>query len=134
MSKQVVLDASAIIALINKEPGWEIVRDVLPYSLMSSVNVAEVAKFLIHYNNYNKDEARLIIEQIIDEIINFSPKQAYISAEIFSETKNLGLSLGDRSCLALAIDSECPVYTADQIWKKLELDKISIKIIRTAKT
>ena len=89
VSKQVVLDASAIIALINKEPGWEIVRDVLPYSLMSSVNVAEVAKFLIHYKNYNKDEARLIIEQIIDEIINFSPSPNIYPPGRFIKNKNI---------------------------------------------
>jgi len=41
----------------------------------------------------------------------------------------LGLSLGDRACLALALQMKASVYTADRSWKNLKLD-LRINVIR----
>jgi PIN domain nuclease of toxin-antitoxin system len=44
-------------------------------------------------------------------------------------TKALGLSLGDRACLALARRERLPILTADRSWAKLDLG-IPIKVMR----
>jgi len=54
---------------------------------------------------------------------------AVITAKLRPLTKPLGLSLGDRTCLALAIDRECPVMTADRNWAKLNIG-VPIQLIR----
>jgi PIN domain nuclease of toxin-antitoxin system len=117
----VILDASALITLLSEEKGNETVASVLPKSVMSSVNIAEVAKFLIEKRNLNKEEVSNIIQSLIETIIPFDTQLALISADIVSHTKALGLSLGDRACLALAISTGYTVYSSDRIWSKLDL-------------
>ena len=97
-----VLDSSAILAVIFQEKGAEIVESLLDKSLVSSINVAEVFTKL--------SEKGILNQQMIDdfqqlgiEIIDFDFEQAVKTAELRPLTKHLGLSLGDRSCLALAI-------------------------------
>lgn len=117
----VILDASALITLLSEEKGNETVASVLPKSVMSSVNIAEVAKFLIEKRNLNKEEVSNIIQSLIETIIPFDMQLALISADIVRQTKSLGLSLGDRACLALAISTGYTVYSSDRIWSKLDL-------------
>ena len=117
----VILDASALITLLSEEKGNETVASVLPKSVMSSVNIAEVAKFLIEKRNLNKEEVSNIIQSLIETIIPFDTQLALISADIVRQTKSLGLSLGDRACLALAISTGYTVYSSDRIWSKLDL-------------
>lgn len=69
------------------------------------------------------------LQSIQCEICFFSDRQARLAAELRSITRSFGLSLGDRACLALAIDRKATVYTTDRIWKKLELG-IKIELIR----
>ena len=45
--RKVILDASALLALLNEENGWEKVKQVVPKAIMSSVNATEVVKYLI---------------------------------------------------------------------------------------
>jgi PIN domain nuclease of toxin-antitoxin system len=54
---------------------------------------------------------------------------AQIAAELILATKPFGLSLGDRACLALAIERKATVYTTDRAWKSLSLG-IEIEVIR----
>jgi PIN domain nuclease of toxin-antitoxin system len=96
---------------------------------MCSVNVAEVAKFLMDNKGYSKDQAKEVIEHIIDEIVDFSTEQAFVTAELYSQTKKAGLSLGDRACLGLSMSTRYSVYTADKAWTSLALS-INIKCIR----
>ena len=101
----VILDASALITLLYEEKGYEIVASVLPKSIMSSVNVAEVAKFLIEKRGLSKEEVSNIIHSLIEKIMPFDASLALTSADIINQTKSSGLSLGDRACLALAIST-----------------------------
>lgn len=117
----VILDASALITLLSEEKGNETVASVLPKSVMSSVNIAEVAKFLMEKQGLNKEEVSNIIQSLIETIIPFDTQLALISADIVRDTKSLGLSLGDRACLALAISTGYTVYSSDRIWSKLDL-------------
>jgi PIN domain nuclease of toxin-antitoxin system len=125
----VILDASALITLLSEEKGHEVVASILPKSIMSSVNVAEVAKFLIEKRGLSKEEVSNIIHSLIEKIMSFDTKLALTSADIISQTKSLGLSLGDRACLALAISTGYTVYSSDKIWSQLELD-CKIVVIR----
>ncbi len=63
------------------------------------------------------------------EIVVFTAQQAQIAGDMIPHTRPFGLSLGDRACLALAIALDAPVYTADQVWKKLRL-RIPLHLIR----
>ena len=120
-----VLDSSAILAVIFQEKGAEIVESLLDKSLVSSINVAEVFTKL--------SEKGILNQQMIDdfqqlgiEIIDFDFEQAVKTAELRPLTKHLGLSLGDRSCLALAILHNTSAITADKEWKKLSFCQVEL--------
>ena len=124
----IVLDSSAVIALLFDEPGADKVRDVLPSSILSAVNYAEV---LSRYERDNKD-SRAVAARLgsdVHEIVPFGAALAYTAARLIRETRPFGLSLGDRCCLSLAIDRKASVLTADRVWLKLGL-AIEIRTIR----
>ncbi len=131
MSK-VVLDTSALLALINNEMGKEKVISVLQNSIMSSVNVAEAVSILTARFKMPTEIVKSIIQKFIETTVSFTEEQAYIAGElhIINMEKKLNLSIGDRACLALAIDLQIPVYTADRLWKDLKLDNVDIRLIR----
>jgi len=117
----VILDASAVIALLSNEKGHEVVAPLLSKAVMGSVNVAEVARFLIERNGLTKGEVSGIVQSLIERVIPFDDALALTSAEIIHHTKSLGLSLGDRSCIALGLHTNYPIYTADKAWSNLTL-------------
>jgi PIN domain nuclease of toxin-antitoxin system len=121
-AEHIILDSSALITILAEEKGQEVIIPLLPKAIMSSVNIAEVAKFLIESKGFSKNEVSTIVHSLIEKIIAFDTQLALISAEIIHITKRFGLSLGDRACLALAMQLNYPIYTADKIWSKLDLD------------
>jgi PIN domain nuclease of toxin-antitoxin system len=129
-STKVILDASALITVFSKEPGCENVLPLLSHAVMSSVNIAEVAKYLIERKAIDREIVETIIGKLLEEIIPFDSVQAYISAELALNTKKYGLSLGDRACLALAKSQGFTVYTADKAWQNITVDGVNIKFIR----
>ncbi len=50
-------------------------------------------------------------------------------AKLYPQTRNRGLSLADRACLALALDKGWPVMTADRAWAGLDID-VEVEMIR----
>jgi ribonuclease VapC len=128
-SNKVVLDASAVLAVINKEPGWEkLPAEVLANAVVSTVNLAEVQGKLVS-KNWSPNDAWKDATGIIDEAPPFTPEHARLAGTLVGETRSLGLSLGDRACLALGLAMKVPVYTADRSWKSLKLG-LRIHIIR----
>jgi ribonuclease VapC len=125
---KIVLDASAVLALINREAGHLSVEKYLQHSVISSVNFSEVVTVLGDLGMIIKD-AESLIREIMIEIIPFDREHAVIAAGLRKDTKQYGLSLGDRSCLALAMCRKLPVLTADRIWVKTKLD-LDIRLIR----
>lgn len=123
-----VVDASAILALINNEKGSDLVEKMLPNALMSAVNFSEVIT-VASRNDLDENKVIDLLSDIIPNIIDFDYKQACIASGFDKVTKRFGLSLGDRACIALAKYKNCAVLTADKIWQKLDLD-IEVKIIR----
>lgn len=124
-----VLDASAILALLFGEPGNErLTEELLGESAASTVNLAEVQTAMVRRGVASVEAwARAII--VVGEMVPFTQDQARVAGGLVAQTRPLGLSLGDRACLALALELKAPVYTADKSWKKLRLG-IPIHVIR----
>jgi len=132
MNNKIVVDTSAIIALMNREKGFEIVENCIGHTVISSVIFSEVitvANRDIFSTPKEKQEGLDLIKTTFPNIIDFDSKQAEIAAAFDSHTKKYGLSLGDRVCLSLAKQLNLPVLTADKIWKKLDLG-VKIELIR----
>lgn len=125
---RVLLDASALLALINQETGSEKVAMVMPTACMSAVNVAEVVSKLTD-KGFSEVEIREVFEALKLLIIPFDEEQGFIAGLLRANTKSLGLSLGDRACLSLAIKQKLLILTADRVWAELRLG-LNIQIIR----
>jgi len=117
-----VLDASAVLALLEREPGGEFVRSVLDEGIafISTVNITEVLTKLMQHG-LSADEADDDLESLHLERIPFALSTAARAAALSATTKRFGLSLGDRACLALAIELGHRTITTDRIWEQLEL-------------
>ncbi|MBI4318225.1 MAG: type II toxin-antitoxin system VapC family toxin [Chloroflexi bacterium] len=122
---EIVLDASALLALINSEPGGELVARSLPSAVISSVNVAEVITKLAS-RGLPETEVRGYFGRLDLNIIPFDEEQAYEAGFIVALTKDYGLSLGDRACLGLARSRGLTALTADRAWKRLSLAKVKV--------
>lgn len=123
-----VLDASAVLAFLKQEPGSEWIADALEVSIMSTVNWAEVLSKSLEHGADLRDAASLI-EALGVGLIPFSDADASVTAALRLETRSLGLSLGDRACLALARRFDTTALTADRAWAELDLD-IKVQLIR----
>jgi ribonuclease VapC len=126
---KVVLDASALLALLNQERGARMLTArLLSIAVSSTVNLAEVHGKLVA-RGMPSDEAWDATLAGIREAAPFTLAHARIAEGLATKTRHLGLSLGDRACLALGISLNLPVYTADRSWKDLSVG-IDIRIIR----
>jgi ribonuclease VapC len=126
---RVVLDASAVLVLLNNEPGADkLTPEVLSNASCSTVNLAEVQTKLVSEGG-NPDEAWEDTLSPIRDAMPFTAEQAKLAGSLVAETRRLGLSLGDRACLALALVLKAPVYTADKTWRNLKLG-VRIHVIR----
>jgi PIN domain nuclease of toxin-antitoxin system len=126
---EVVFDASAILALLQLEPGAEkLTIEIRNNAVVSTVNLAEVQSKLVKMMN-DPDNAWEAALSSIASVVPYTSEQARIAGDLIIKTEKYGLSLGDRSCLALAISLKAPVYTTEQIWKNLKLG-IPIHVIR----
>lgn len=126
---RIVLDASAILAVIGGEPGTEkLTPALLARAVGSAVNLAEVQTKLVS-RGWTPEQAWEDATSPVREVVAFDEHQARLAGDLAIETRHLGLSLGDRACLALGIALRLPVYTAERAWKKLKLG-VRIYVIR----
>lgn len=125
----VVLDASAVLALLQGEAGADIVADLLPRGAMSAVNLSEVVAKLTDHG-MPADAARTALDGLPIEVHPFDRDAAYAAGELRRVTRGAGLSLGDRACLALAMRLGVPAVTADRAWASLAADIVRITVIR----
>ncbi|RPI82639.1 MAG: PIN domain-containing protein [Chloroflexi bacterium] len=125
---QIVLDASAILALLNAETGSELVQEVLPNAVLSTVNLCEVAARL-SAAGMPENDVREVLSLLGLEAVPFTEEHAYQAGFLKPHTRSSGLSLGDRACLTLAVDRNAPAVTADKAWKNLNLP-VEIRLIR----
>lgn len=126
----VVLDASALLAVMNSEPGAEVVHPALPEAVISAVNYSEVLKKTIERCQTTGPVIALVHGFSI-EIVPFDESLAATSAELYLQTKEHGMSFADRACLALGIQRRITVLTAERKMRLPTLP-IKVKLIRNA--
>ena len=123
-----MLDASAILALLNDEPGADSVAEALPGAVASAVNVSEAMAKLADAGMPEPAVAQALAILGL-EIHPFEETQALAAAMLRPKTRAQGLSFGDRACLALGLRLALPVITADRGWKTLKLGA-KVELIR----
>ncbi|MBI4280294.1 MAG: type II toxin-antitoxin system VapC family toxin [Armatimonadetes bacterium] len=127
MSK-IVLDASALLAFLNEEPGAERWASAMGGAAISTVNLAEVVGRLADAGVPEVD-IRDALEPLGMEVVDFTPAMAYRAGVLRPVTRDTGLSLGDRACLALAQELGVPVLTADRAWEGLRVP-VKVRVMR----
>ncbi len=123
-----IADASAILAMLDREPGHERVAAELPATVMSTVNLAEIVTSLIN-KGIPAADARRTTESLEIETVPLDRELALAAGALREVTRSHGLSLGDRACLALGRHLALPVLTADRTWAELDVG-IEIQLIR----
>jgi ribonuclease VapC len=124
----VVLDASAVLAFVYDEPGAQLVEPMLAGGAISTVNWSET---LTKIAERGGDAARLgrQILALGPVIEPFTIADAEAAARLHPATRALGLSLGDRCCLAVAQRLDATAVTADRAWSQLDRD-VTVRLIR----
>jgi len=123
-----VLDASAILALLNDEPGAERVMPHVGEGLVSAVNAAEVIGKLMD-SGMPEHAAFEALNLLALEVVDFDAGLAGQTGALSPLTRRAGLSLGDRACLATAARLGLPAVTADRRWARLRLG-IPVELVR----
>lgn len=124
----VVLDASALLAVLLNEPGGDIVLDVMRGSAMSALNASECFSKIVD-KGFPATSVMTLLRQFEIETVPFSLKQAVAAADLRPKTRSVGASLGDRAFLLLALERGEAAYTADRRLADLDLG-IDIRLIR----
>ena len=116
-----VFDASALLAVLFSEPGGDSAAALLEEgdAVVSAVNQGEVMARLMD-RSIGRDEAKVAWRSLRIGVNPFTAEQALASGLLRPGTRALGLSLGDRCCLALAQSLDAEVVTADRPWKALK--------------
>lgn len=124
-----VLDASAVLALIQGEPGAQVVADQLVGARISAVNLAEVVGKLYDAEVDGREAVDLLSAAGV-VVEPFTSEDALLTGALRQLPGARSLSLGDRCCLALAARSaSAEVLTADRLWSELDLPVV-VRLIR----
>jgi PIN domain nuclease of toxin-antitoxin system len=122
-----VIDASALLAVLQKEIGYLSVVPLLNGAYFSTVNLSEVLQ--------KSEQKGLKISNLVSSLeglglnlVSFTPEQAELTASLWKSTQPYGLSLGDRACLALAQSLNAIAVTADKAWANIP--NIQVQVIR----
>lgn len=124
----IVLDASALLAIIFEEPGREAVLDAIAHGVSSSVNFSE-ALAKASDKAFDPREVRHQLLRLKLTLAAFDDKQALLAASLRQPTRGHRLSFADRACLALGMDCGLPILTGDRKWQELDLG-LDIRLIR----
>jgi PIN domain nuclease of toxin-antitoxin system len=127
-SSPAVLDASAVLALLVEEPGADEVEALLDGALMSTVNLAEVLQKSAQHG-VGTEGLEFDLEALGLELRPFDARHARRSADLWERSPRAGLSLGDRACLALALEVGGTAVTTDRRWSALRLG-VKVRVVR----
>ncbi len=121
------LDASALLALLGREPGSEAVAMCLAVGVVSAVNWAEVLQ-KAHAHHVDVDGLREDLESLGVEFVSFDGAEAIVAADLWHRGC-AHLALADRACLATAAVRDCVAVTADRAWAALDIG-VDVELIR----
>lgn len=121
-----VLDASALLAFLQGEPGFERVSAALAQgAACSAVNAAEVyAKALS--SGIDPDDVSAKLQALGLEIVAFDEGDARSAARLVPRVQGLGLSLADRACLVLSARLGRFALTTDRAWRRAAQFKVEL--------
>lgn len=125
---RIVLDASAILVLLNDEPGAAVVAQALEDAAVSAVNLSEVVAKLLE-SGMPLEEAEEALGGLGLDVRPFHEGAAWEAGALRAGTRKAGLSLGDRACLALARELGAPALTADGAWAKVSAG-VEVRLLR----
>jgi PIN domain nuclease of toxin-antitoxin system len=126
----VILDASAVLASLFGEAGADEVDADIHRSMISTINLAEVAQRLAR-NGRGDDEVSEIVTQLPCSVVPLASSTAIMAGLMQKATRFAGLSIGDRACLSLARELNLPVLTADREWLRVaEVLGVKVRLIR----
>ena len=123
-----VFDSSALLAIVFQEDGAEAATRRLSGGIVSAVNASEVIARLVDFGTSGEDARNALLNFGL-EIRPFDAVLAVAAGQLRATTREKGLSLGDRACVALAIREQAGVVTADRAWARLGLD-VEVELIR----
>jgi PIN domain nuclease of toxin-antitoxin system len=126
-----VLDTSALIALIRREPGWEAVQEALGHSAVCAVHLTEAITKLTRKGG----EPRLVeryLRSLPPPILPWDEEMAWESRDMAPLAWTHGISFADRACLAMARHLDAVAMTSDAEWANLGLD-IRVVLFRKGK-
>ena len=124
----VVFDSSALLAMVFREHGAEVAARRLSGGIVSAVNASEVVARLVDFGTSGVDARNTLLNFGL-EIRPFDTVLAVAAGQLRAATREKGLSLGDRACVALAIREQAGIVTADRTWAGLGLD-VEVELIR----
>jgi PIN domain nuclease of toxin-antitoxin system len=123
---EVVLDASALLALINGEAGADRVRPLMAQSVISAVNLCETVHRL-RRRGVPVETVTATLASLVSATIPFDESMAYVAASIHERTREQGISLADCACLTLALCRGVPAVTTEKTWEACD---VGVKVIR----
>lgn len=127
---EVVLDASALLALLQDEPGASKVEGIIASAQISVVNYAEVVSYFVRLGMPER-EVDAMLDPLPMTIVPADKALGQLAGRLRAVTADAGLSLGDRFCLALAIRNGLPAWTADKAWRTIaDAAKADVVVIR----
>jgi PIN domain nuclease of toxin-antitoxin system len=128
LKAEYILDASAVLALLFRETGHQVVEAVLERSAISTVNLSEILSRLRREGD-TRQQAEVALAVLGLEVVPFDLPTAQLAADLGARAVTMGLSLADRACLATAANCGLPALTADSAWREAGLG-IDIQLIR----
>ena len=129
MALEFLLDASALLAWLNEERGAQEVETMLDRSAISTVNLSETLQKSLS-KGVDVKGLRADLEALGISTIPFEAEDAETAAELWVQTRNLGLSIGDRACLTTAIRLDLTAVTTDKAWASIADPRLSVMVIR----
>ena len=127
-AREFVLDASAILAVLQGEEGSAEISGRVHGGMVSAVNLAEVVARL-HEGGGSEEEVRRTVARLQLLEIPFDPSDAWRTGLLRRRTRSAGLSLADRACISLAVSRGVPALTMDAAWGRLGLGN-AVRVVR----
>jgi ribonuclease VapC len=122
----VVLDASALLALLKRETGADVVEASLNHAVIGAVNLGEAAQIQYLYG-WNRNDFEVAIGLIEISVMPVTTRIAMDAADFRELARKKGISQADCLCLALAKSESAVALTADRDWLKIA-DAIGVEV------